>query len=458
MGHKLTRAAMVAALAIVLAVPFVLRRPGTGPVEDAEQPSDLPARQLIIISPHWEGIREEFERAFSEHTRQKLGHRTEIDWRDHGGTSDCIRYVRSEFKRTPDGIGYDLFFGGGVDPYLQLVKDDLLVACDLPDDVLAAIPCTHSGVEVYDAGQRWFGACLSGFGIIYNKRVMELIGLRQPETWEDLGRPENFTWVGSGDPRSSGSVHMVYEIIAQAYGWERGWAVIVRMGGNMRAFSRSASQVPKDAAVGEVAFGMAIDLYAWKQVAQVGSDRMGFHLPQGVTVVNPDGIAVLKGAPNRELAEEFIAFVLSEPGQKLWALKVGAPGGPTKFELYRMPVIPGFAAKFGDQVAVPLDAYAWQGGFNYDPDKGSARWSILNDMIGATIIDTHKELVEAWRAVKDLPEDDGRVAELLRPVLSEEEMLRMAEENWSDPEFRARVKARWATEAKERYGRIARGK
>ncbi len=452
-----TAGVLVLALVAVLALPFFLRRQRETQVRTDREPPSASGRELVIISPHWEGIREEFESAFSAHTLSKFGHLTDIDWLDVGGTSDAIRYVRSEFSRSPGGIDIDLFFGGGVDPYLQLGQEQLLSPCRVPEDILGAIPQKLSGIEVYDGEGRWFGACLSGFGIVYNKKVLGTLELEEPVGWSDLARPEYLTWVGSGDPRSSGSVHMAYEIIAQAYGWREGWANIVRMGGNIRSFSRSAGQVPKDTALGEVACAMAIDLYAWKKVAEVGADRMGFVLPEGVTVVNPDGIAVLKGAPNRDLAEEFVAFVLSEAGQRLWTLKVGAPGGPKKFELFRMSVIPGFAARFGDQAAVAFDPYTWKGGFTYDSEMGSLRWGILDDLIGATIIDTHPELVAAWRAVKDLPPDDPRALDLVRPPLPEAELLSMAREKWSDAEFRARMKAEWAAEAGQRYRRIARG-
>jgi len=445
-------------LIVVLGLPFVFRPAEVEVAAHGEEPaSDLPEKKLVIISPHWEGVRTEFGRAFNAYTVQKFGHRTKLEWLDVGGTSDAVRYVKSEFTRTPDGVKIDLFFGGGVDPYLQFMQNNLLCRCDLPAEVLDAIPQKFAGIEIYDAEQRWFGACLSGFGILYNKPVLRALDLEPPPTWEALGRPEYFTWVGSGDPRSSGSVHMVYEIIPQAYGWEKGWAAIVRMAGNIRSFSRSASQVPRDCAVGEIAMGMAIDVYAWRQIAKSGSDRMGFLLPEGVTVVNPDAMAVLKGAPDKDLAEKFIAFVISEPGQKLWAFKLGAPGGPKEFELNRMSIIPGFAQRYGEQASVKFDAYSWKGGFLYDSDKGSTRWGILNDLIGACIIDTHEELVRAWQRVSKLPAHHPLAAELVAPPITEKEMLELARGKWGEQEFRTRTVARWVREAKERYCRIARG-
>ena len=446
---------LAAALIAVLAVPFVLRPRGENKPAASRSRPDVPARKLVIISPHWEGIRVEFARAFSEWTMRQFGYECDCEWLDVGGTSDAIRYVRSEFSRSPAGIGIDIFFGGGIDPYMQFTREGLLSPCPVPDEILAPIPRTFAGIEVYDAEHRWFGAALSGFGIVYNKKVCRILGVPEPATWSDLARPEYFTWVGSGDPRSSGSIHMAYEIIVQAYGWEQGWANIVKMCGNTRNFSRAAAEVPKDTAMGEIACGTAIDVYGWRQVAEVGTSRMGFRLPEGVTVINPDGIGVLKGAPNKEVAEKFVEFVMSEAGQKLWMLKKGAPGGPKQFELDRMPVIPGLAARYGDQAAISYDPYKWKSGFTYDPEKGSLRWNILNDLLGAVLIDTHIELAAAWKAVKGLPPDNELVRELLKPPVSEEELLKLAAGQWKDAEFCARTRARWANEAKLRYARIA---
>ena len=48
------------------------------------------------------------------------------------------------------------------------------------------------------------------------------------------------------------------------------------LGANVRNFTNSASQVPKDVAIGEVAYGLAIDFYAWAQVNEAGADKIGF--------------------------------------------------------------------------------------------------------------------------------------------------------------------------------------
>lgn len=450
------RLVLLSAFCAVLALPFIMR-PQSQQAPVSRAVSDRPIARLVIISPHWEGARREFSRAFSDWTAKHLGHATDVQWLDVGGTSDAARYVRSQFKKTPGGINVDLFFGGGIDPYLQFKSDGILQPASVSASVLARIPAKYAGLDLYDKDRMWFGACLSGFGIIYNNEVLRILKLPAPANWEDLGQPKYFTWVGAGDPRFSGSVHMAYEIILQAYGWEKGWANIMRMSGNTRGFSRAASDVPKDTALGEVACGLAIDIYAKRQAAEAGADRIGFVLPEGLTVINPDSIAMFKGAPNAELAARFIEFVLSDDGQKLWTLKKGAPGGPVNFELGRSSVIPGFAGRFGSDASATFDPFTWKGGFVYDADKGSARWTFLNDMIGAFLIDTHKELVRAWSKLKDLDPSNPRLAPFLKPPFPEEECMKLATGEWKDPAARARIRAAWSKEAKLRYTRISGG-
>ncbi len=130
------------------------------------------ADKLVLISSHWEGIRYEFERAFKARYRSETGRAVELEWMDVGGSSETLRYLESEFKNKPAGIGIDVFFGGGLDPYLALKKAHLLESYILPKSLLEKIPTSLAGVPLYDPDHSWYGATLSGFGIVYNKVVL----------------------------------------------------------------------------------------------------------------------------------------------------------------------------------------------------------------------------------------------------------------------------------------------
>lgn len=417
----------------------------------------LPAQgqdRLVLISPHPEEAKREFEEAFIRHHERETGRSLALEWLDVGGTSSILRYVKGEYERTPEGIGIDCFWGGGIDPFLELSERGLLEPYALPDSLLAPLPKAIGGIPLYDPQYRWYGATLAGFGIVYNKKVLERLGFPEPDTWADLGDPELDTWVGSGDPRLSGSVHMAYELILQGYGWERGWEVITTMGANVRNFSAGGSQAPKEVAVGEVAYGLCIDFYAWAQVEEVGAEYVGFQMPDNLTIVNPDGIAILKGAPHPDIVRSLIRFVMSPAGQRLWYLRKGVPGGPVHEQLNRFTVLPSLYRTDADRAAVTFNPFEWSSDLVYDSARGSARWGIVNDLVGVMVIDSHERLRAAYRrAAKDgLTQEEVR--RLSAVPVTEAEALALAE-TWSeDPELKARTMAEWTAFARAKYGDV----
>ncbi len=412
-------------------------------------------RELVILSPHWEGIRYEFGHGFERWYQEQTGQAVTVDWRDFGGTSDDVKYIRSGFAKSPEGIGIDLFFGGGIPPYELLAEEGLFEPYRLPDDILEHVPVRYPGGNLYDPQFRYYGTVLSGFGILYNKEVLRRLGLPEPESWEDLAAPEAFTWVGMGDPRSSGSALMVFEIILQAYGWERGWEVVTRLGGNCRYFTRSSSAIPKDVALGEIAYGGAIDFYARTAIARHGADRLGFVLPKGKTVVNPDPIAILKGAPHPELAQAFVRFVMSEVGQRLWFLPTGAEGGPQRYQLLRMPILPEFYTRYTQVSGGATSPFDWKTDFVYEGATATRRRGVLQDLLGAFIIDTQYELVPAWRAVIAAGLPRGSLQQLTDMPISAEEALHLGK-RWGKVEFvesRIKTLTQWSRLAVRKYRR-----
>ena len=382
--------------------------------------------RVVILSPHWEGIQQEFERAFIEHWHETTGRTVEIEWLDQGGTSAIMRFIRDRFSQDSTGIGVDIFFGGGVDPHLRLTDMHLTQPVPMPDSILSRIPGSFAGVPMYDADGNWYGATMSGFGIIYNTAAAHHQGLEPPQTWEDMADPRLNTWILAGDPRMSGSVHMAYEIMLQAYGWQRGWEIITSLTANTSSFARSAGQIPLGVARGDAIAGMCIDFYAWSEVTHMGTDQLSFSYPVNLTAVNPDAICMLRGAPDEAVAREFIRFVMSEKGQRVWAFRLGTPGGPEKNQLNRFAVMPDIYENHTEELAVDINPFSWEITFRYDSQRGSSRWSLVNDMVGSMIIDSHRELAEAWRALIERGVSPEGVTALAAPPITEEQALALA--------------------------------
>ena len=411
--------------------------------------------ELIIISPHPEGIETEFGNNFEKWYEAQTGRTVKTDWRDVGGTSSNYRFIESEFKRVPDGINVDIFFGGGTDNYLRLSNNGWLNAYKLPETQLAQMTQSFQGIPLYDAEHQWYGAALSSFGIMHNEQLREMLSLPKVKTWRDLGDVALLGKIGAADPRESGSAHMVYEIILQTLGWEEGFALLTKLGGNVRGFSAGANAIPTDVVAGQVIYGLAIDFYAYGQIAVVGADKIQYVVPADGAVVTADSIAILKGAPNLSVAEKFLEFVLSEDAQKLWMLRDTDVEGPKwKGGLNRASVLPALYDKLGERCIVP-NPFAMEGTpFQYNSDTGGTRWNIVNDLFGVLIIDSHKDLVNAWKAIrkcKDPAKRDAAIAVLTKMPITEEKAMKLARSDWKDPTVRNEKIKEWGQFAKEKF-------
>ncbi len=338
--------------------------------------------------------------------------------------------ARRAFLASKAGIGIDLFFGGGSFDFIGQAKAGNLVDCGViqahPDWFTgASIPLTVSGEPFYDTDGRWIGAVVSSFGICYNTDSLRRLGVTElPASWSDLTNPKFFKQVALADPTKSGSIAKAFEMVIQqqmqqavgsgeatdatlAEGWARGLQLILKASANSRYFADDASKVPVDVALGDAAIGMCIDFYGRYQseMIRVGDQpsRLQYFTPLGGSSVGVDPIGLLRGAAHEELAREFIAFVLSVDGQKLWNFKVGTPGGPARYALRRLPIrkelyAPEFAPFRSDPTVFP---YEEAKSFTYHDAWTGPLFSAMRFIIRVSCIDAHDEQAAAWRALID---------------------------------------------------------
>jgi ABC-type Fe3+ transport system substrate-binding protein len=411
---------------------------------------------VIVLTPHPEEIRQEFETGFRKWHEARHGGPVRIEWRDVGGSGEAQRFVESEFASKPSGIGIDVFFGGGPEPFLALGDRKLVEVHQPAPEVLEGLGRHANGAEVFDPGFGWFGACLSSFGILENTRVQRLVGLPLVERWDQLADPRLVGWVGAGDPRLSGTMNNMYEAFLQAYGWEKGWDLLTRIAGNVRQFDRLSSSTAKEALLGQVAYAFCIDYYGFIQIEAAGATNMTFVLPKDFVSISPDGIAILKGAPNRVVAGRLLDFVLGDAGQALWMLPAGHPEGPRRHSLVRLPVRPEMYQKYAGQSPIPVNPFTVESDFRYDARIARARRDIVRNLFGSLIVDCHADLVPAWRRVIAAGTPEAAVRQLGSVPMTEAEALALAKGEWSQAEARNRLKAGWQAWAQEKYRKIAR--
>lgn len=414
-------------LVAVIAAPILLRR--NSDLAEIGRGDD----RLVIITPHNETIRSEFSEAFAKHWKDKTGRTLNIDWRIPGGTSDIARVLDSSFKAADEikspGVGIDLFFGGGEPDFKGQAEKGRFVELEVFDTHPewfkdGVIPARFTGETYYDKDRRWAGTCLSQMGICYNKDAIARLGMLPPRRWDDLGDPAYAGYIALADPTKSGSVGRTYELMIQEKmqrvilemgdspesreeGWRQGLNLLQRMAANARYFTDSASKIPHDVAQGDAAAGTCIDFYGRsfeeKFLKRGGSSRLVWTPPLGGTSISVDPIAIFRGAPNPEIAQEFVTFCLSDEGQLLWNVKAGLPGGPRDTSPRRLPVRRDLytterLSMFADPHALP---YERSGGFEYKKELTGSAFNALRQIFRAMCMDPHQEMTRAWSEMRE---------------------------------------------------------
>lgn len=467
----------------VLLLPFLFRQEKTVELSGEDT--------LIVITPHNESIRSEFARGFAEQYEEQTGRTVAIDWRVIGGTSEIARYLGSEYlnafrnhwtgelgrswslavqsafnnrRITPDdtpeddtpeesarraflnsdvGCGIDIFFGGGVYDFDRQARMGQLVDSGILERHPEwfgeeAIPQNLQGERFWDPDGRWIGTVLSSFGIIYNRDVLDDIGItRDLEQWTDLTDPRLRGQIAVCDPTKSGSITQAFEMIIQQQmqqavaaeaeaggadpqpaitrGWLEGMRLIQRICANARYFTDRSTKPSIDVSTGDCAAGMTIDFYGRFQeetVRRRGSNRLGYVTPIGGSTVSVDPIGILRGAPHPDLARAFVDYVLSLEGQKLWNFRVGTPGGPETYALRRPPIRPElyeppFNELRSDEEVFPYDDSA---SFRYESEWTGSLFSPIRFIIRVAFMDLHPELTEAWEALVEAGFPEGAMA------------------------------------------------
>ncbi|MDI1250797.1 MAG: extracellular solute-binding protein [Lacunisphaera sp.] len=396
-------------------------------------------------------IESEYVAAFQHHWTGKLGRPWSMGVQaafqdgslvpdDTPGDDPVELEARRAFLASTVSCGLDVFFGGGPYDHVRQAAAGRIVdsgILQLHPEWFGdnAIPATFTGEPYWDPQGRWVGNVLSAYGMIYNRDSLQRLGIdREPRQWDDLQDPRLRGEVALCDPTKSSSIAKAFENVIQqhihrrqaqlvretgrapseveaqavAEGWVSGLRLVQRIGANARYFTDSSQKSPIDVVQGNSAAGMCIDFYGrggFQQSARRldGTEgRIGYYSPPDGTVLSPDPLAVLRGAPNPAAARAFIEYAVSMDGQKLWNFRPGTPGGPVRYELRRLPIrrdfytVPEFAPHRSDPDVNP---YAAGNPMIY---HGEWTGNLVREMafvIRVMCLDPHPELVAAWREI-----------------------------------------------------------
>jgi ABC-type Fe3+ transport system substrate-binding protein len=420
--------------------------------------AELPTVTLVVISPHNENIRNEYEWAFSLHHAEQFGRKVRFDWRDVGGGSSTIRrYLENVYERA-DSAGIDILWGGGEFNFIPLADRGILEPMELPPDVLENVPATLGGLRLYDEEVRWIGSAVSAFGFLYNAGMLQRCGIAPPKRWEDLGDERFADVVALADPTQSGSAAAAYQMIARSgESWPAGWAALLRILSNAKRFTDSAGDAANAPVVGEALVAACIDFYGAIRVAEAPGELV-YVSPRGQTTFSPDPIAILKNPPHPQLARRFVEFVMSARGQALWALRVGEADGPARSPLARQPiredVYPAYRQGMLDSIVDPYEAGQTMA---LEGHRKAVDYDVLRQLVRAAAIDNVDGLRAARRKLvaagypAPLVEEFNRLPDNVATL----EAMAATRKELKDETRRERTVTDWQRFFREKYARIS---
>lgn len=428
-------------------VGLILLFLGLLPLSCGKASDSSATQELQIVSPHGSAIKFEFEQAFTRWHQEHYGTPVKILWPTIGsnGTTEITKSLTTTYidAKRPSS-GYDIVFGGGSANFDSMAKSNFLEAPNppLPASVLDRAATNVRGKSLRGPDNLWIAATMSNFGFVVNKTRLAELHLATPSTWKDLASPQWFGNLSLADPSKGSSVKTCFEMMLQQYGWQEGWPLLVRFFANAEAIQVSGSTPGDEAASGNAAAGIVIDFYGRTAIIKQGSATMAFIVPEGGSTLDPDPIAVLKGAPHPALASHFIEFVVSDAGQKLWIQRPGTPGGPERKALGRMSTIPD---QYETQLAYltdPANPFTSKTELKINARLISLRSPFIGETIKAALIDSHAELRAARQAVLKAGDPPELLAMFDELPFAETQTEALAQD-WKDPAKRLALRNGW---------------
>ncbi len=358
-------------LGMVLSVPF----------------SEVQAQREKVgwVGPVYKELSDSLMKGFKEYYKKTYGKDIDITFVRPGGWPVCVDKVRA-WKGKPDA---DVFLGAGAPAFEVLDKEGLIVPYKPKD--WDKIPDKWGGMKVKDEKFMW--TCFAPWIVtnLYNERVLKALKLPVPKTWKDLLNPIYREYVVQTLPYASGTQHEVIEIHLQSFGEKEGWAYNRLLAAQLARFSTGSVDTTHMVSRGEVPIGIA-----QPQMNAMGARADGYpvrDLLPDKTILVPEAVGLLKGAPNEANGKIFLDWLFSLEGQKYVLEGRYFPARTDiKFSVWEKE---GVTMAKHARDALGVDSF-WDlkvGFINYDLELATKRWDEVNRYY-------EMEIYRKWRELK----------------------------------------------------------
>lgn len=376
----------------------------SAPLAAAPRPAER--KPVVVLTSYNDEVFSRYEAAFEKANPQ---YKLQLVWRM---PHDALPYLRQ-----PGQSGVDVYWSASPRTFAALAGDGVLQPLGIDR---SGLPERIGQARLTDPDGLYTATEMAGYGFIVNPEALARRGLPQPKDWQDLARPEFAGQLVIPNPARVGFAPVMIDIVLQAYGWERGWALWSAIAGNAgRLTDRGSTFVTDEVASGRQAVGLSIDFFAVAAIANGAPLRFSYPAHSGI---NPAHIAITRSAGNLAGARAFVDFVLSESGQQIL----------THRDIHKLPVRPGVYSKLPADYFNPFAA-AERGVFDYDGDAERHRLGLVSALFEQSLIRDHGELVELWQRVHRA-EAAGQDARTARSLLEAPPISRLEA---GDPKLQA---------------------
>ena len=292
-ANRRTRRGLLSYL-LLFALPVALAACGGGDGGD---------QVLTVYSPHGEKLLQSFAERFEA---ENPG--VDVQYMDLG-SQEVLDRVRSE-RANPQA---DVWFGAPSSLFATAAEEDLLEP--FRPSWAAAVG------EHADPQGRYYGVYLTPEVIAFNSEVVD--SASAPRDWEDVLDPK---WRGKvliRDPIASGTMRAIFGMFIQRSIRETGdtaagFEWLRRLHGQTKEYVANPTLLYTKLARQEGVITLW-DMPDIEDLRATTDYPIDYRFPTSGTPVVVDGIAVVRGAPNPELARRFVDFVGSDAGMILAA-------------------------------------------------------------------------------------------------------------------------------------------
>lgn len=344
--------------------------------------------RLVIVTSFAKEVTEPYRQAFQ---KKYPGTKLEVQNRN---TNAAVTFIRETKSNPPD-----LMWASAPDAFAVL-KNDKLLQKYTPK--ATGIAQKVGAYPVNDPEGYFVGFAASGYGVMYNTRYLNANKLPPPKEWDDLKKPIYFRHVGISAPSRSGTTHLTVETILQGEGWDKGWATLLEIGGNLAEVSDRSFGVPDAVNSGQYGIGIVIDFFGLS--AKASGFPVEFVYPS-VTAIVPANIGIIANARNQKAAEAFVEFLLSDEGQQI-LLDPKIQRLPVRLDTYKKAP-PGYPNPFTDTRLK---------GITFNSELSEGRYELLNSLYDRLITFRLNDLNSTWKAIHSAEARPGAGPEAKRLV------------------------------------------